>query len=174
MSTGEDKLRALYDFLYGSRAAEFASDFGLAESVERLSDAIHAPLFVVGGAPRVRGNASERYVSIHRVVPGVRNSFRPVFTGAFHEHAGRIVLRGAYALDDATKLFMSLWFGLCLAMAVAMTLAVFREGALSFLPFVPLVMIVFGVLLVLSGKAASERDPERIAEVIVRALKAPH
>ena len=174
MTTGADQLRALFDFLYGSRPAQFESDFGLEESVQRLSDAIYAPLFVIGGAPQVRGNASERYVSIHRVVPGVRNSFRPVFTGAFHEHAGRIVLRGGYSLDDATKLFMSLWLGLCLAIAVALTVAVFREGALNFYPLVPLAMLVFGVLLVASGKAASRRDPERIAEVIVRALRAPH
>jgi hypothetical protein len=163
----------LYELLYGATPAEFASAYPLAESVQRLSDAVYAPLFVIGGAPQVRGNASERYVSIHRVVPGARNSFRPVFTGAFHEHDGRVVLRGAYSLDDATKLFTTLWLGLCLAMLVAMIAFVFREGALSFVPLVPLALLCFGVFLVWSGKEASRRDPERIAEVIVRALQAP-
>jgi len=165
-------LRRFYDELYGSTPAEFPSDFSLSESVQRLADAVHAPLFVLGGEPRVQGSSSERYVSIHRVVPGVRNSFKPVFTGAFHEQAGRVVLRGAYSLDDGVKFFMSAWLILCLLASVAMTKTVFEQGELNFIPLVPLAMVVFGVLFIAAGRARARRDPERISEVIARALRA--
>ena len=108
---------SLFDRLDGSEPAEFPSDFTRADSVQRLAEAVNARLFVVGGAPQVRGSAMERYVSIRRVEPGVHGAFRPVFTGAFHEHDGRVVLRGAYSLDDATKLVASAFLAACLGVA---------------------------------------------------------
>jgi len=170
VSSGADQLRALFDVLYGSTPAAYASDFPLEESVRRLADAVYAPLIDFGHAPRVVGHASERYVSVHRVVPGMKDSFRPVFTGAFHERNGRVFLRGGYALRDAVKLFMSLWLLLCLALTVTTTSMVFEAGAFSLVPLVPLGLFAVGVLWVWNGRANSRKDIALIGEAITRAL----
>ena len=163
---------SLFDRLYGSEPAEFPSDFTLADSVQRLAEAVNARLFVVGGAPQVRGSAMERYVSIRRVEPGVHGAFRPVFTGAFHEHDGRVVLRGAYSLDDATKLVASAFLVACLGVAFILAKAMLDEITLSYLPLLPLALFVAGIALVRAGRNAGRRDEERISEVIARALRA--
>jgi hypothetical protein len=162
----------LYERFYGGQRAEFRSDFALAESVQRLSEAVHATLFVVGGAPLVRGSAAERFVSVRRVVPGARNVFAPVFTGAFHEHDGRVVLRGSYSLDDATKLFVNAFLVACVLVAFLLMRAMLDEAALSYAPLFPLAMFAAGVALVRRAAHAGRRDAERISEVIARALRA--
>ena len=161
-----------YERLYGSEPAEFASDFALAESVQRLSEAVYAPLFVVGGAPQVRGSAMERYVSIRQVASGLGSVFRPVFTGAFHERDGRVVLSGAYSLDDATKLVVNIFLAACLLVAFVLLKAMLDEAALGFAPLFPLAMFAAGIALVRVGRNANRRDQGRISEVISRALRA--
>jgi hypothetical protein len=88
--------------LFARSHVTFESDFSISESVERTA----------------MGRVDEEHVRLVRVIPYVRNSFKPMFTGAFEESDGRTVLRGSFGMQGVVKVFMSFWFGALAAFAL--------------------------------------------------------
>lgn len=107
-------IRWLFDLLYGAVPADFDSAFGIEESVKRLSAATKRSVFAGLTQQVAAGRESKDRVSLQRVIPFVGNSFKPFFIGQFSEINGGVVLKGRFTLHWGTKLFQSLWFGMCL------------------------------------------------------------
>jgi hypothetical protein len=157
--------------LFGSTPAEFASDFPLEESVERLRAEV-APLLTAGLRFRqcAAGRVSTSGVSLCRVIPLHRNPFQPFFIGTFDESEGKVVLKGAFTLHPAVKTLMSLWLVYSAVWVVVVGMAVLA-------PRPGLLLALFGVLVSLAGvgvaklgQAWAGNDPAWLSAVIQRAL----
>src|SRR5437868_10832430 len=103
-------IRWLWNLLYGAEAKDFVSSFGLEESVRRLAASTGRSLFSFPATQMAVGEVSASKVSLQRVVPMVRNGFKPYFIGNFLNEDGRVVLKGRFTMSRYTKAFMSLWF----------------------------------------------------------------
>jgi hypothetical protein len=158
----------LHELFFVRTEVEFASDYSLAESVERLQEVSRAL------SPAIRGTVAETYVSVHRADPPARQEFRPWFFGRFLVRDGRVVLRGGYAMHDGAKLFMGLWLGACALALWLSILAALRETTSPLLPLVPSALFAVGALVLWLGRRATRTDPAWISDVITRTLRLPH
>jgi len=158
-------VRWLFDFLYGSVPAEFESRFGLEESVRRLSIATRRFVFLITKQVAV-GRVSENWVSLSRVMPFYGNFF--YFFGGFHEHNGRVVLSGRFALSWFAKAFMTFWLGFTLLWTSLAMLAVFARGDLTLwlFPLIGAVMFGAGLTFVWFLKRMSRNDIAWLSRVI--------
>jgi hypothetical protein len=161
--------------LYDSTPAEFLSAYGLAESVDRLSAATKRSVFSALGETTAVGKVSEKIVRLQRVIPMVRNSFKPFFIGHFEVRGDVTVLIGKFTMLPLAKVFMSFWFGMCGLFAGAVLLGGFKpEGPNAvFFMLQPFLMIVGGIALVAAGKWFARNDAAWLSELIVTALGAP-
>jgi len=75
------------------------------------------------------GSVCEDRVRLQRVIPFVRNSFKPVFLGSFVERNGRTLLEGRFTLFHATKIFMTFWFAFVLLWTLLALIAVVSDVA---------------------------------------------
>jgi hypothetical protein len=73
-------LRWLKNLLFESTPAEFRSDYSLDESVQRLA-AVTSRWALSLSQTQAVGKVSPDKVRLQRVIPMVRNSFKPFFTG---------------------------------------------------------------------------------------------
>ncbi len=158
--------------LYGSTPAEFVSAYGLSESVARLVAATKRSALSSWGETSAVGKVSESDVRLQRMIPMVRNSFKPFFLGRFEVRDGVTVLTGRFTLAPFVKIFMTIWFGMLLLIGGTIVLnAVKAPGsAPSFAVFQPLLMAGGGVLLVAFGQWLSRNDVAWLSSVIGRAL----
>jgi hypothetical protein len=79
----------LADILYGSRPAEFVSHYSLQESVEKLRAVTARSMFPSLTKQSAVGTVAEHKVRLQRVIPMVRNSFKPFFFGHFEFGTGK-------------------------------------------------------------------------------------
>ena len=119
-------IRWYYDLLYGSTPAEFESDYQLEESVERLAAVVQPRTWFGPAMEAVVGQLRTDDVSLARVIPSIRNSFKPFFIGRFREVEGSVVLRGHFTLHVAVKLLLTYMLLLCFFM---MTVSMFLDSA---------------------------------------------
>jgi hypothetical protein len=106
------KWKRVLDFLYGSTAAEFESEFDLNESVRRLASVTRRwpfGLFVIKQS--AVGRVTARKVYLERVIPFVTQPFKPFFRGSFQQVGGRVRLTGRFGLHPFVKVFLTIWFG---------------------------------------------------------------
>jgi hypothetical protein len=117
------------------------------------------------------GTVTESRVSLQRVIPMVRNSFKPVFVGRFQMRQNQVVLTGRFALHWSVKLFMGFWFGFCaLFTALALITAVSGPHA-TFIPLVVLItMMAFSIGLMRISVWFSRNDRAWLSDVIRTAL----
>jgi hypothetical protein len=167
-------LRWLKNLLFESTPAEFRSDYSIAESVQRLS-AVTSRWGLSLSQTQAVGKVSPDRVRLQRVIPMVRNSFNPFFTGHFETRDGRTVLTGHFAMSVYTRIFMTLW----LAMATAFTVELFAgdvrstNGTTAWPPLVTLLFPVGGIGFVLLAKWFARNDVPWLSAVITRALTTP-
>jgi hypothetical protein len=161
--------------LYDSTAAEFHSAYGLAESVERLSAATTRSVFSALAETTAVGKVSEKIVRLQRVIPMVRNSFKPVFIGHFEVRGDVAVLIGKFTMLPLAKVFMSFWFVMFGLFAGAVLLVGFKpEGPnATFFLLQPFLMIGGGIALVAAGKWFARNDAAWLSALIATALGAP-
>ncbi len=162
----------LKGLLYGSTPAEFVSAYGLSESVERLTAATKRSAFSSLGETSAVGKVSESQVRLERVIPMMRNSFKPFFVGRFEVRDGVTVLTGRFTLTLVVKVFMTVWFGTLLLVGgeILVNRVAVHRTAPSFILFQPLLMVAAGILLVGFGKWLSRNDIAWLSSVIERAL----
>src|SRR5882757_4884230 len=158
--------------LYEANPAEFRSAFGLAESVERLQAATKRSVFSSLGETAAVGKVSEEGVRLQRVIPMMRNSFKPFFVGHFEVRAGVTVLTGRFTMALFAKIFMSFWFGMTFVFAIGALFASFRASAplRSLWVFQPFLMLGFGIAPVVFGKWLSRNDAAWLSQIIDSAL----
>lgn len=158
--------------LYGSTSAEFVSAYGLSESVERLTAATKRSVFSSLGETSAVGKVSESEVRLQRVIPMIRNSFKPFFVGRFEVRDGVTVLAGRFTLTQSVKIFMTVWFGALLLIGgeILVSRVEARWSAPPFVMFLPVLMVAGGVLLLAFGKWLSRNDVVWLSSVFERAL----
>ena len=96
-------MRGLLRLLYESTPAEFVSAHGLTESVARLRAATQRSAFAMLAETTAVGRVSEGSVSLQRVIPLVRNSFKPLFIGHFEQRQGVTILCGRFTMHSFVK-----------------------------------------------------------------------
>jgi amino acid transporter len=164
-------LRWLWDLYFGKQAKEFRCLFDLQESMERLKRATGRSFLSSFSGQFAIAHVSESRVVVHRVVPFIGNSFRPIFFGQFAVVDDRLVLRGEFrqsrwtmAFNASFLVFVSYW------MLLALESVLF--GALNNLMFPLFGTLFFGlnVGLVWVGKWFARGEVEWISEVVQAAL----
>jgi hypothetical protein len=168
-------LRWFVCLLHDSTPVEFLSAYGLAESVDRLSAVTKRSVFFALEETTAVGKVSEKIVRLQRVIPMVRNSFKPFFVGHFEVRGDVTVLIGKFTMLPLAKVFMSFWFVMCGLFAGAVLLGRFKpEGPnATFFLLQPFLMIGGGIALVAAGKWFARNDAAWLSELIATALGAP-
>jgi len=171
------------NFLYGSTPAEFESEFGLEESVQRLAAAtcrLYSLLHLV--KQTAVGRVTARRVSLQRVIPFVGNSFKPFFRGSFQQAGNRVLLTGRFTLHPLAKVFMTFWFGFLAfwtTLATTFTILALFRGKTSFdgdvcywwFPLAGIGMFLWGLGLVGLCKWFARNDTRWLSSVIQNALR---
>jgi len=155
--------------LYGSLPAEFASAYSLDESVARLNAARGSALSAIA-RESATGTVGTSRVVLKRVIPLVRNSFKPYFVGAFEPRAAGVVLVGRFTMHWSVKLFVTVWLGFCVLWTVLAASAAIDQPKQWFVPFIGAGMFALGVAFVRLCQWFSRRDPIWLADFIRRAL----
>ena len=165
----------LKGLLYESTPVEFRSAYGIAESVQRLQAATKRSAFSAMGDAAAVGKVSSSSVRLQRVIPMVRNGFKPFFTGHFLIRDGVTVLTGQFGMSKATKIFMTVWLGIVAFAAISMLLASFTTKPASppWVGAMPLLMVFAGLGLVALGKWFGRNDAAWLSGVISQALGVP-
>lgn len=157
----------------GSDLVEFESSFGLAESVERLkavSRHRHWAMFTLSREVAA-GTVTESRVSLQRVIPMVRNSFKPCFVGQFQVRQNQVVLTGRFALHWSVKLFMGFWFGFWMLLTASALFTAVPGPHATFMPLAGLItMMAFGIGLMRISVWFSRNDRAWLSDVIRTAL----
>ena len=157
--------------LFGTKAAEFLSDYPLEESVNHLSAVVKRSVFSALTKQELVGRVSLSKVSVQRVVPFFGNSFKPFFIGAFQIKDGKVVLSGNFTIHPFTKVFMTLWLGFCIFF-ILMGMIVFfdKNQDNAFIALGGVGFMLFGVGLIRFCQWISHGDVEWISTKIARAL----
>jgi hypothetical protein len=168
-------MRGVLRILYESTPAEFVSGYGLSESVARLRAATQRSAFAMLGETTAVGRVSEGSVSLQRVVPMVRNSFKPFFIGRFEQRQGVTILRGRFTMHSFVKIFLSVWLGFVTLVLLGFVLSFVRGTSNLHGPavIVPFAMLGGGLGLVAFGKWLARNDAAWLSVVIARALGTP-
>lgn len=151
---------------------EFESAYGLTESVDRLKALTRRSVFSSMTTEEAVGTVKESHVSLQRVIPMFRNSFKPVFTGRFVERDGRVLLVGRFTMHWFVKIFIGIWFGILSIIGVLSMIATIRKAQnFKDVLLMCLGMMAFGVALVRVGQWLSRGDPAWLSIVIKHALQ---
>ena len=121
------------------------------------------------------GTVRQHRVCVWRHRPFDRNSFMPVFSGAFETQGGGTKLTGGFHMHRAARAFVCFWFLGVLALYLAAAYTVSTEalpmsGKLFFFG-VPTFFLVFGVALFHFGWWAARNDVEYVSSRIANALR---
>lgn len=168
-------MRGLLRLLYQSTPAEFVSGYGLSESVARLRAATQRSAFTMLGETTAVGRVSEGSVSLQRVIPMVRNSFKPFFFGRFEQRQGVTILCGRFTMHGFVKIFMSVWLGFVTLVLLGFVFS-FARGTSNLhgpVVLVPFAMLGGGLGLVAFGNWLARNDAAWLSGVIARALGTP-
>lgn len=164
-------IRWFIDLLYGSVPADFESTFDLEQSVRRLAGATSRTIFAALFRQQAVGKVSASRVSLQRAIPLVGNSFKPFFIGSFQETDNRVVLSGRFTIHWSTKIFMSVWFGLCIVWTIVAIAGVLIEDLQKWwVPFIGPGMICVGTAMVWVSKWFARNDVAWLSRVIRDAL----
>jgi hypothetical protein len=167
-------LRWLKNLLFESTPAEFRSDYSLDESVQRLA-AVTSRWGLSLSQTQAVGKVSADKVRLQRVIPMVRNSFKPFFTGHFETRDGRTVLTGHFAIPTAARIFMVIWLAMATLFSVAFLAGDLRSanGTPASLPLFAFLFPAAGIGLIVLGKWFARNDVAWLSDVMTRALTTP-
>jgi hypothetical protein len=172
-------LRSFVDLVCGNEPLAFESEFGVHESVRRLTAEIKPPLLEFRPLVSLRsavvvGKVAEEHVSLWCERLLLRNGFRPVFLGRFQTFDKRVILigkmvgmNGQVHLVVGAGLVMSLFF-------IAATLLELIKGSddpvLWLIPFAGVLPVLFVLGTVRLGRWLSSGDEDWILAAIRSAL----
>lgn len=155
----------------GSDPVQFESSFGLTESIERLRAATRRSMFAALAQQEAVGTVEASRVSLQRVIPMVRNSFKPFFRGRFLMENDRVILTGRFTLHGVVKVFMAFWFGVTACFTVLTTLMPFVGPGKAWQgPLFGLAMMATGIAVVALCRWFARNDAAWLSNVIDRAL----
>ena len=167
-------LRWLKNPLFESTPAEFRSDYTIAESVQHLA-AVTSRWGLSMSQTQAVGKVSADKVRLQRVIPMVRNSFKPLFTGHFESRDGRTILTGHFAIPMAARIFMVIWLALATLFTVALLAGDLHSanGTPTSVPLFALLFPAAGIGVIVLGKWFARNDVAWLSDVMTRALTTP-
>lgn len=167
-------------WLHEKRPAVFHSDFGVDESVRRLSAIVKKWPSLLPFRRTLTGRVTAEGVTITRQTGG----YEPVFYGAFHVRDGVTMLEGYFALSRYTRVSMSCWFGFVILGIVFSAYAVLsgrpiytnrpmaQWQAQLLIISIPCLLLVSGLLIMLFYKWRARNEAAIISQQIEEALRA--
>ena len=157
-------------FLYGSEPVSFESSLPLHEAVRRLAEVVEPWYQFRPFEARAVGTVNTSRVVFRRVVPFVRNSFKPEFRGAFQVRSGTTLLVGAFSMSPFAKAFLTFWFGFCVLWSALAAVAVARDPKEWLFPLFGLGMLCAGRAIVWLGQRLACKDQQWLSELILKAI----
>jgi hypothetical protein len=157
------------EMLFGSEPAEFESSYPLEESVQRL-DAARGSMLAALKKQVATGTVSESRVVLKRVVPFVRNSFKPYFVGHFEQRMGKVILVGTFTMHWSVKVFMTFWLGFCALWTILAAPATFNVPQQRLFPLIGVGMLAAGVAFLRICRWFSRSDPAWLSSHIRETL----
>jgi hypothetical protein len=160
-------IRRLIAPLIWTQEASFDVHGSAEEGLRLLSEVVHSP-YAFSFVQSLVGSVSDAQVTVWRYRPFVRNDFSP-------EQTGGATLAGHFAMRRGTKIFMGIWLPavFCFAVLAILRMLTVAETSNSeplFL-FVPVTMLVFGLVLVHTGSWFARADIAYITREIRKALQ---
>ena len=175
-------IKRIYKTIYETRLASFPAMGSPADAAKRLSQVVRPSVFHTLFKQAVVGKVSVDKAVLSRHRPWINNSFKPIFTGQFNHRNGHTVLNGAFSMHWFPKIFISIWFGLLIAICVlSLTVGIVEDldkgssvwdGIVAGLGIsaVAAGIALLGYGLLLFGKRISRGDVEYISSVIQEAF----
>jgi len=151
-------------------AVEFDSRYDLSTSVRRLAERTQPSVLRTLFREAAVGRVEAGEVRLRRYNPWLRNDFAPCFVGAFDRSAGRVVLRGSFRARRATRVLFAFWLGFGALWTLAATLAALRDPTRWPLPLAGLLLLLFGVGLLVLGRAIGGADVDWLTRLVRQAL----
>jgi hypothetical protein len=164
-------LRWIENSWWGSTPAEFASLFGLSESIERLRAATRRSVFSALARQQAVGAVKESHVSLQRIIPMMGNPFKPFYRGRFIEKNGKVILVGRFTSHRLAKAVFGGWFlatGCFFLLSLSLPVRDHEKATLA--PLFGVEMIAAGTALVWIGRWLSRNDVTWLSGVIRSAL----
>jgi len=120
------------------------------------------------------GRVSEQDVSLQRVIPSVRNPFKPCFVGCFEPTASGTRLVGRFTMPWVIKALVTIWISFCFLWTAAASWFVIASGNGErwYFPLFGVCMLVAGGLVVKVGTWFGRNDVAWLTGVISNALSA--
>jgi hypothetical protein len=160
--------------LYNSTSASFKTPYGIHDAVERLRAVTKPSAFGALTSQAAVGRVSETDVSLQRVIPSVRNPFKPCFVGRFEATASGTRLVGRFTMPWVIKVLVTGWSSFCFFWTAAASWFVIASGNGErwYFPLVGVCMLVAGGLVVKVGTWFGRNDVAWLTGVISGALSA--
>lgn len=164
-------MNKLISIIFGSETLELVFDVPIDVAVERLRSEVSRTTLSRFTSQRMVGSVSEKRTYIHRVIPMVQNSFKPIFIGSFSEKNNKTILSGILRLHRFTQVFVAIWLGfIAIWTIVACIGAVAKPSEAWFFPLAGLFMFGVGLILLSLGQWFARNDKSWLENAINNAI----
>jgi hypothetical protein len=109
---------------------------------------------------------SRRRVCIRRMIPLIRNGFKPVFIGKFETRSGQVLLVGTFTVHPFTRVWAALWIGMLTVIVLINT----GKGGPNAHSLAVAGIAVLGLGVVRFGNWLSRHDVGWLSSLIMQAL----
>jgi hypothetical protein len=159
------------------------SEFDVEECLRRLRETTDPPPsefffpFGHGGSKPQFGKFWKNQVKIWKRREA-RNDFGPCFHGKISPEGSGARLVGRFGMDRSVRLFMAFWltFAVAIALVTLPTLVEHlkhpRQGDLSVFDFIPLGLVISGILIMRYGRRIGKKDEGFLLEFLQTTLQA--
>jgi hypothetical protein len=171
VSSGIAMFRHCVNLFYGKVPIQFVSQYSVEESVARLSAVVKPSILCAVMEQCAVGSVTQKEVCIQRVIPFIRNSWKPYFYGSFMMVGDAVILKGVFSYSKSMQVVMTLWFGFLILWILTASITALSKSPSDFLPMqFGFVMLLFGITIVSLGKCFARNDIVWLSRVITKAL----
>lgn len=159
------------------------SDFGVEECLRNLEEATDPPKwefffpFGHGGSKPYFGKFRGNQVKLWKRRQA-RNDFAPCFHGVMSPEGSGARLVGRFRMDRSVRLVMAFWLTFAVAIAsvtlptLVNHLTHLGQGDLSIFDFIPLGLVISGILIMRYGRQIGKKDESFVLEFLQTTLQA--
>ena len=163
-------MKKLWFFLYGTENFKLEFDIPIDQAVENLKSKVSPSFFSRFGFERMVGYVSSDCVKVQRIVPMMKNSFKPVFVASFSVEGNKTILSGFFRFHRFVQIFMTFWFCFVSLWTLMASLTLVDDPSAWILLFVSALMFSFGIGLVTLGKWFARNDQNWLKDNVCHAI----